>query len=621
MSREGSATSVNFSRASRVPTLTFFLIALLAPAATLPGMLFYYDVTPKVVLVLAGAAAALCFRPRTTANPPRWLTGLLGAQAASVVLATVFSPNFELSFGGSNWRRLGLVTSISLIILAWLVCRAATAGGSLLPWLRVLAASGLVPAAYGVAQYFGWDPWLPAAAYHAGEGSRVIVRPPSSLGHAIYFANYLVSVAFAALAVSLADPSRPWRRLGCVAATLAGVAIVLSGTRAALAGLAAGTVFVLLQLRPSSPRRLVTAAVLGAAVLVAFSLSPAGEKLRNRVLWALEEPPGGARLLLWQDTLQMARACWWRGAGLETYPAVFPKFQSVALSRQYPDFYHESPHNIFLDALVSQGALGLLSLILLVAFAFRAAWRSRQPHPFLAVPLGAALVASVVAHCFASFTIPTLLAFYWTVALIAALQPTPPARPRNGKLVPLAGFVLAGALVIFAVRLAVADRALAVTRMHLDAGRLSEAIAAHDRYLRWRPPGMDAELWYSRRLLMVAQNSPDFLTRTRAFTEALLAARRATQSAEQPANAWYNLALLEAARDNPTATENALRAAAVASPTWYKPRWMLARLYQHLGHPEQARREAKEAASLYGGTEPEIRQSLGVILRSATSGK
>lgn len=585
-------------------------------------MLFYYDVTPKVVLVLAGAAAALCFRPRAPANPPRWLTGLLGTQAACVILATVLSPNWELSFGGSNWRRLGLVTYISLIIIAWLVCRTAASGGSLLPWLRVLAASGLIPSAYGVAQYFGSDPWLPAAAYHAGEGSRVIVRPPSTLGHAIYFANCLLSVAFAAWAVALADPSRPWRRLGSVAATLAGVAILLSGTRGALAGLAAGTVFLLVRLRPSSPRRLLAAAALGAALLVAFYLLPAGEKLRNRVLWALEEPPGGARLLLWQDTLRMARACWWRGAGLETYSAVFPRFQSAALSRQYPDFYHESPHNIFLDALVSQGGLGLVVLVLLVVFAFRSSWSSRRQHPLLAIPLGAALVASVIAHCFASFTVSTLLGFYWTVALVAALEPAPPpARPRNGKLVPLAGFVLAAGLALFAVRLTVADRALAEARMHLDAGRLAEAIASHDRYLRWRPPGMDAEVWYSRRLLLLAQDSPDFLTRTRAFTEAVLAARRATQSAEQPANAWYNLALIEAARNHPAATETALRAAAAASPTWFKPRWMLARLYQHTGRPEQARREAKEAASLYGGTEPEIRQSLDNILHSGTSGK
>ncbi len=619
MSREAVVTFVNSLRASKAAILTLCFVALLVPSAILPEIFFYYDVTPKAVLVLAGAAGSLWFFSRPAGNPARWLGRLLAAQSASLILATMLSENVSLSLGGSNWRRLGLVTHISVLLIALLVSRT-VAAGSLPLWVRVAAVAGLAPALYGIAQYFGWDPWLPAAGYHAGEGSRAIVRPPSTLGHAIYFANYLVGSSFCGVAVAMADRSGRWRRFGCASAAVAAVAILLSGTRGALAGLVAGAALLAGSLRGKVTRRVPAVAVAGGGLLTAFLLSPAGAKLRNRVLWALEEPPGGARLLLWRDTLHMARRYWLYGAGPEVYSAVFPQFQSVALSRQYSDFYHESPHNAFLDALISQGLPGLAILALLATFALRAAWRRRSDPSSPALPLGAGLFALVVAHLFACFTIPTLLCFYWTVALLAALEPVP-VRERNPtrRLICAGNHVLAAVMLLYAVRLAVGDRSLAVTRAHLDAGRLTEGVRAYERHLRWRPPGMDAELWYSRRLLVAAQASSDWMQRTRAFTEALRAARRATAASEQPANAWYNLAMLEAARNHAPAAEGALRAAAAAAPTWYKPHWMLARLYQRLGRLEQAEAEAAVALQLYGGREPEVAATWREIRTSRNS--
>jgi tRNA-specific 2-thiouridylase len=40
----------------------------------------------------------------------------------------------------------------------------------------VIAVSGCLPALYGAAQYFGWDPWLPREAYLAGETPNPCVR-------------------------------------------------------------------------------------------------------------------------------------------------------------------------------------------------------------------------------------------------------------------------------------------------------------------------------------------------------------------------------------------------------------------------------------------------------------
>src|SRR5260370_1023335 len=82
----------------------------------------------------------------------------------------------------------------ALLAAAWL---SANPGGVRVV-LRATICGGIVAAIYGIAQYFGWDPFLPAASYQAGEGPFTIVRPPGTLGHADYFATYLLFVVGAA---------------------------------------------------------------------------------------------------------------------------------------------------------------------------------------------------------------------------------------------------------------------------------------------------------------------------------------------------------------------------------------------------------------------------------------
>ena len=66
------------------------------------------------------------------------------------------------------------------------------------------------------------------------------------------------------------------------------------------------------------------------------------------------------------------------GYGPEVFTAAFPRFESAALARAYPDFLHESPHNIFLDAWVSQGIPGLLILAGFCWIGLTAAWRQES---------------------------------------------------------------------------------------------------------------------------------------------------------------------------------------------------------------------------------------------------
>jgi O-antigen ligase len=539
--------------------------------------------------------------------------------AVSLVVSTLASVNPALSLGGSNWRYWGLLTQLAALGFAYLVS-ACCAGqpGRLRAVLRGVAASGLVVAVYGIAQYFGWDPLLDARGYHVGEGIWAIVRPPSTLGHADYSANWLLFVVFAAAALASSEEQAPWKWLAWAAVAAAAVAIVLSGTRAATIGLAAGAVFLILW-RGLRVTRRVAAVVLATAVAAAvFYMSPAGEKLRARVHWAIEEPAGGARVLLWRDSLRMAAARWPVGYGPETFIATFARHQSADLSRAYPDFYHESPHNIYLDTLVSQGVAGPVLLLFLTASGFAAAIMSRRsarPNPSAGM-LAAGLAAMTISEQFTSFTLPTALAYYAAIAMLvslgvpAALPPWPVGRrwPRVAVAV-----ICAGAWVVFGIRLWMAESALAAVRRDLDAGLVGEAVNRYAEYEHWRWPSPSADLWYSRRLAQIAGSGADRAIRVEAFQQAGLAAQRAPQTTEAAFNAYYNLAAFYARENDFLHTEQNLRAAISHGPNWFKTHWMLAQVLQAASRLKEAETEAASAVALDGGKHPEVTSTLAHI--------
>src|ERR1017187_7933583 len=477
--------------------LLAFVVALI-PLAIAPGWFFYFDVTPKVVLLLWGTAAAAMWWTAAggaagfyrASRAARWFVLAMCGMAVSLAVSTLASVNPALSLGGSNWRYWGLVTQLAALGLAYLVS-ACCAGrpGRLRVVLRSIAASGLVVALYGIAQYFGWDPLLDARGYHVGEGIWTIVRPPSTLGHADYSANWLLFVVFAGAALAVSEQRTPWRWLAWTAAAAGSVAIVLSGTRAALIGLLAGALFLILMSWWGRRFRLpyVALGLAIAAVAALFYLSPAGAKLRARVHWAREEPAGGARVLLWRDSLRMAAARWPAGYGPETFISSFALHQSADLGRAYPDFYHESPHNIFLDVLVAQGVAGPVLLLALGASGFAAAIMSRRSvrRDPAAGALAAGLAAMTISEQFTSFTMPTALAYYAAIAMLvslsvpAALPPRPVGRRWTRVAV---ATICAGVWVVFGMRLWMAESALAAVRRDLDAGMVGEAAARYAAY-------------------------------------------------------------------------------------------------------------------------------------------
>jgi O-antigen ligase len=513
-------------------------------------------------------------RGRDLPRGPRLFTVLLLLNAGSLAVSTAFSSNPSLSLYGGTWRCLGAIVQASAMLFAWLVARESAGRPDRgLVVLRGVAIAAMAIAACGIAQYFGWHPPMPRAA----------------------FATWLLMAVFLSLALAKRETERIWRAVAQIAAALAFAALLLTGARAALPGLLAGGLVWLGWRRFRLPRRALAAAALAIVGATGWYFSPLGQRSR-----------AGAQALPWRDSLSMAATRPVAGYGPEVFPGQFPLFESQALAEQDPDSVHESPQNILLDALVSQGVTGLLLLCGLCAVGFSAAWK------LAAGWLAAALAAGMVSLQFTAFTVPTYVLFLSTIALAAGLA-TEAAAPRRSVALTAAAPVLALALLYFAARITLADHSLALTRRLLDARNLPAATAEYETYWFWHLPGASADLWYSRSWMEVARSTSDIGVLEQAMEIAEQAAERATESAGEPSAAWYNLAQISALHQDYDAAENAMRRAIAVRPNWFQPHWMLAQQLRLQSRLEEAEKEAAVAAQLDNGHHPEVAKTLADI--------
>jgi O-antigen ligase len=613
-------------------------IVFAIPLAFAPRLFFYYDVTPKAGLMLAGASILLlwaAWKPKTslsfmTSRFGRWNAALTAAFVLLTILTAAASPVLSLSVNGSNWRRWGAVEQIATVVCAFLVAALARSSpGRLMAVLRALCAAGVLAALYGIAQYFGFDPLLPAATYLVGEGRYQIVRPPGPLGHSDYFAAFLLWPVFAGSALWIMDPRRAGRWLGATSVLTGVVALVLTGSRGALMGFVTGSA-ILIWLRRPRLRTVAASLVIFAAIVGVFYISPAGGRLRARAFWISEDATGGARFLLWRDTLHMSAARPLRGLigfGPDAFVAEFPQFQSVELAQAYPDFYHESPHNMFLDALSGQGVAGVVLLAFWILVGIAAGVRAPPGMSVVSGALLAGLAASVVAQQFVVFVVPTAFAFYLGIGLLAGLEPGGPdtiSMPLRAAMTCCA-VVAAVFLAAAGYRMVAADVELARVRRLLDAGDRGGATVLWESAKTRRSSGtaagagVMADLYFSRRWAAAASTAQDPVEKVRLGALAIEAARAATTVPEQRQNAWYNFAMLAAALDNPDAVESSLRSAISAGPHWFKPHWALARLLFAEGRTDEARKEATLALDLDARKDPEVIATTAEIVRSLDS--
>jgi O-antigen ligase len=582
---------------------------VLASAIILPGSWFSYEVAPKAAVLFCGTAACLAlalFRRQELVSKSRIQSLFLLLIAASAIWAivnTVFSDAPLVSLAGTAWRRLGLLELLCLYILATLVVTEVTLTAAHAGMvLRIIATGGIPICVYGILQYLGIDPLLETAAYENDSPFGAVYRVPASLVHATYFANFCVHIAIAGAFTFFSAQSRRGQLLGLLAFSSASIALYCSGARGGLLGLAIALGFVVWREGRSGRRVIVTGIgiSLAGSIVLLLLFPQAWNRTRGRVYEATHDF-GGPRLLNWRDSLRLASFRPWLGHGIETYGTSFSLAQSEELAERYPDQYHESPHNMFLDALTAQGILGLILQVALLVVAMRAGFAQRDRYDRERRYLAASIAGSVVAHQFICFILPTSMLLWISMACLVGLSSLNVFLIRRVLPIPV---LLASALIYLGVGVCTGwvESTLMNCRMCIQEGdwpcAKEEWRLASTMWPIWNS---QAWLWYARNLLAWAREVDDSPARLELLNESGKAAQSGLTLADDRADAFFVLSEIGAERGDVRAVELNLRAAVNAAPNWYKPHVALALVLETTERQAEAVTEIRKAERLTGG--------------------
>jgi len=458
----------------------------------IPGLVEQFEV-PKASAIIVLGAGALGF----LLGSPRTLRGVrftaLDLTALIVLLVEVASaaaaeaPAFSLF--GNPAQRYGVITTTGLAGL-YLAARAGTRTiADVWATLRTVFVASVIVALYAFAQALGLDPlpWARTSAF----GS-LAVRPFATFGHPNLLGIVTCATGAAALAAALSFSSR--RFLPALTAIVCGVTTILTLSRGAWLGAAAGSLaaLALTQLGPrpetSDRVRLRTRTVFlatGIAVLAlaCYGYSPWGALLRERTadLFSFQTGSGRSRLEIWRTALRAWAAHPWLGNGPDAFGIVFPRFQTPEYWRFEWRGLALHAHSIYFNALAERGLLGVAAgagAVVAAVAALRAAWRRGGDLRRFVPIFAAGALALAVAGAFGTLGIGGSLLLVLFGALLASLsrldaQPVPgvsvgPAMRNAGRLAVLLCVALCVA--------ALSWTALALRASQLD--RLGQGLAA-----------------------------------------------------------------------------------------------------------------------------------------------
>jgi O-antigen ligase len=593
-----------------------------------------YYTTPKLVIAYLGAALLLL-------RAEDWWPGAAGlwrthygrifyvillAQLAWLLIATVFASDLALALGGTASRRFGCLTeTVVLVITAAIAAHASLCSRFTRRLMIAVEISGGIAGIYGILQYLHYDPLLPAQLYST-RFTADFVRSPATLGHAIYFANFLLPVVLITAWLVIVEISPAWQRFHIAVLLTVVIAIVLTGTRSALIGLiAGGTLVAWIEARRLHSRKILVytgaCALSVFALISAFALSPAGRNLRVRLSQWVQDSKGGPRLMVWRDSWPLIRRHSLVGVGPEAFTGEFRKVQSIELSRAYPDHYHEDPHNILIHVAATRGIPGLIIFTSLIALGLVCGLqlvRRRLPEGGV---LLASLVGMVVSMQFCPLNIANWLYLYSVIALLIALAALRPHHETGGE-----GFrsftrllLVTGALLTMTIAgmYLAQDALLAATGRRLARGDL---IGARETYkLVRRFPFTIDYIWCSQQMVSLAKSlsSPQ---RETALALARDASEAGEQSGEQKFSSLYQSAVLAIITNDFGQAEVKLRGAVEAAPRWYRPRMMLASVLWLTGRSREAEEQGHLAREYAGSQEQQVSLALRrtMVQRSIT---
>lgn len=402
-------------------------VLLATPVVFFPYLIGSFEAPKAMVVRIAGLALLVAALPgRGARHGLSWnlLDRAVGTWLLIETAATLFARAPMLSLFGEQHQREGLLTSLALAGL-YLGARLSIRDRGRLDaigdaWLVGAAIAG----AYALLQAAGLDPapWSDTAILSG------TMRPFGTLGHPNLLGAVTAPAAALSLARALETPVR--RRLHLAAAGLLAAATLVTLSRAAWLGLAAGAgVAWALQararrVRPSGRALWIGAAALASLVVVAV-VSGWGAlfvaRLRDMITGA---GSGAARLEIWRIALAAFRERPLLGQGPDMLGLVFTRLQTPAMWNLEWGRVADHAHSIYLHTLATRGLLGFLvggACTAALVAGLRAAWRGSEATRAPVAALAAALTALAVTGAFGALGITGAAVTVVLVASVAAL--------------------------------------------------------------------------------------------------------------------------------------------------------------------------------------------------------
>lgn len=472
--------------------------------AMLPGAYNAFGPIKSLALLCGGACVALGFSLQ-----PSLATGALGRAIVQrgvwpglgllglACLATITSIDPSQSLVGHYPEYQGLLLLMSSALVALGAYSLAEKNAL---W-RVLGLAAVVSllavATYAALQFAGMDP----IAY---ERVFVIRRVRSTLGNGSNLGVFLCLAL--PLAIARAREERGvWRWAAWAALAAGAVTLSWSLSRGAWVGALAGTLAWLLAEGRSwdRPKRIRVATVSLALAIAGVALTAAlVPNAAGRMGTTLDTSSGtaGWRTEVWSGASGLIAQRPLLGFGPASFRYAFPPRRTAAMQAGETGVQAlDDPHNLFVSAGVSAGALAMVALAWLLGEALLAAWLPRRdegPHSLAGPALAASLVGGVTALQFHFVTLDTapLLAAIVALALARRAPHAASTPTRADTAARVAATALAAALALAAVLaggLVLADRDLARGYSLMEAGlpwaEARARFAAATRLAPWEP--------------------------------------------------------------------------------------------------------------------------------------
>ncbi len=321
-----------------ITILTLAVLALWAVGSIQKGLLkvgyspLYLPIALMLVLGCAQLSFHLTFTPTDTKESILKLATDLALFFVVIQLFTVTSEEV--------WRKVGL----SVLIF-----------GFLFSFLSIL-------------QFF----WNPARIFGVGHD---VGGPFGTYVNRNHYAGLMEMLIPISAAYVLSRPKRdPLNGILWFAVLIPVVSLLLTGSRGGIASFLLETAILawILIWRNPLPGRRIRAAAMGLALVgvaaLFFWLVPGNVRSKIETANKYSESKVG-RVAIWKDSIGIFRDHWLAGAGMGSFPTVYPVYQTEA-----SDLVTEHAHNDYVEALTETGTLGgvliLAALVLFIRITF-----------------------------------------------------------------------------------------------------------------------------------------------------------------------------------------------------------------------------------------------------------